>query len=324
LKRGTAVLSKQNFVQSRPKIWLHYFAIFLSFLIVMLLVAGALVTSNEAGDSVPDWPLSFGRWLIHSDNFVANVRYEYSHRFLAGVVGFTTFILALCIGFRDQRKWMKKLAWAAFLGVVAQAAIGGVRVLLPAYKPEIAVPHALIAQSFFGVIVALSVFTSRSWFIERQIRKDEGGVALRSLTIATIGAVLLQLVLGAGFRHGAWGILPHVIGAVIVASLIIWTASAVLVRHDDGWLRRPAWSVLGLVILQVGLGIAAYFARVASKSDPQPLEPMISLTASHVVVGALTLAAMVVLTLRCYRVLAPQNAEAKNAATVSSARKATV
>ncbi len=311
-------------VPAQPKIWLHYFAIFLSFLIVMLLVAGALVTSNEAGDSVPDWPLSFGRWLIHSDNFIANVRYEYSHRFIAGLVGFTTFILALCIWFSERRNWVKRLALFAFLGVVAQAGIGGLRVLFPAYKPEIAVPHALIAQSFFAVVVALAVFTSRGWLVERAIKKDEGGVALRSLTVATIAAVLLQLVLGAGFRHGAWGIIPHVLGAVVVSSLIIWTAAAVLVRHDDRWLRRPAWSVLGLVILQVGLGIAAYFARLAAKGDPQPLEPMISLTASHVVVGALTLAAMVVLTLRCYKVLAPQSAQAKEQTTVSSVRKATV
>lgn len=290
----------------------------------MLLVAGALVTSNEAGDSVPDWPLSFGRWLIHSDNFVANVRYEYSHRFIAGVVGFTTFILALCISFAEERRWVKKLAWVAFLGVVAQAAIGGIRVLFPTYKAEIAVPHALIAQSFFGLIVAIAVFTSGGWFVEREVQHEKGGVALRSLTLASIGAVLLQLVLGAGFRHGAWGIIPHVIGAVVVASLIIWTASAVLVRHDDGWLRRPAWSVLGLMILQVGLGIAAYFARAASRNDPQPLEPMISLTASHVVVGALTLAAIIVLTLRCHKVLAPESAETKDAAAVSSVRKATV
>ncbi|MEW6129093.1 MAG: COX15/CtaA family protein [Acidobacteriota bacterium] len=316
-------MSKQVDVGFEPKIWLHYFAIFLAFLIIILLVAGALVTSNEAGDSVPDWPLSFGRWLIHSDNFIANVRYEYSHRFIAGVVGFTTFLLALSIWFSEKRKWVKTLALLAFVGVVAQAAIGGIRVWFPAYKPQIAVPHALIAQSFFGLIVALAVFTSRGWFVERQTIKDEGGVALRTLTVATIGAVLLQLVLGAGFRHGAWGIIPHIVGAGLVAGLIIWTASAVLTRHDERWIRRPAWAVLGLMILQVGLGIAAYFARVASKDDPQPLEPMISLTASHVVVGALTLAAMVVLTARCYKVLAPQNAGVNEKA-MSSARKATV
>jgi cytochrome c oxidase assembly protein subunit 15 len=299
-------LKNQIEVEAKPKLWLHWFAIFLAFLIVILLVAGALVTSNEAGDSVPDWPLSFGRWLIHSDNFIANVRFEYSHRFIAGVVGFTTFLFALCTWFVEDRKWMKRLALLAFFGVVAQAAIGGVRVLFPAYKPEIAVPHALIAQSFFGLIVALAVFTSRGWFAKRELQSEAGSPALRTLAPVTIATVLLQLVLGAGFRHGAWGIIPHIIGAIVVAVLIVWTASAVLIRHKDSYLRRPALAALLLMFLQVCLGIGAFLARLAAKGDPQPLEPMISLTASHVVVGALTLAAMVVLTLRCYRALAPQ------------------
>jgi len=58
-------------------------------------------------------------------------------------------------------------------------------------------------------------------------------------------------------------------------------------------------------LVQLGLGIGAYFARLASAGDPQPLEPMISLTVAHLVVGAVTLAMMVTLMLRCYQVLAP-------------------
>jgi cytochrome c oxidase assembly protein subunit 15 len=327
-KRGTVVLKNQVAVEGKPKLWLHWLAIFLAFLIVILLVAGALVTSNEAGDSVPDWPLSFGRWLIHSDNFIANVRYEYSHRFIAGVVGFTTFLFALCMWFAEGRKWMKRLALLAFFGVLAQAAIGGLRVLFPAYKPQIAVPHALIAQSFFGLIIALAVFTSRGWFAKHELKEDTGSPALRTLAPIVIGAVLIQLVLGAGFRHGAWGVLPHVLGAIVVAALIIWIASAVLIRHRDRYLRRPAVSALILVLVQIALGIFAYYARVASKSEPQPLEPMISLTASHVVVGALTLAALIVLTLRCFRILIPQGERVKAAedvtSDIASSRRATV
>src|SRR5258705_5134088 len=117
-------------------IGLHRLAILLSGMTVFLLVAGALVTSNEAGDSVPDWPLSFGRWLINSDYFVANVRYEYSHRVIAGLVGFTTFILAVWAWKTERRAWVRRLAVIAFSGVVAQALIGGVRVLLPHYQPR--------------------------------------------------------------------------------------------------------------------------------------------------------------------------------------------
>ena len=298
-----------------PSPGLHRFAVIVAVLTVFLLVAGALVTSNEAGDSVPDWPLSFGRWLINSNYFVANVRYEYSHRVIAGLVGFTTFILAVWAWKTERRTWVRRLAIIAFGGVVAQALIGGVRVLLPHYKPMIAVPHALIAQSFFGLIVALAVVTSRGWWKQREPQADSGRPGLRSLTAITVGAVLIQLVLGAGFRHQAFGILPHIIGALAVALLVVWTASGVLARSGgDGYLRRPAMAAVVLLFVQVALGIGAYVARIRSVGDPQPLEPLISLTASHVVVGALTLATMIVLMLRCHRALASSGERAPETA----------
>ena len=277
---------------------------------VGLLVAGALVTSNEAGDSVPDWPLSFGRWLIRSNNFIANVRYEYSHRFVAGVVGATTLIFALWAYISERREWMRRLGLIALAGVVAQAGIGGLRVLLPEYKAAIAVPHALIAQSFFGLIVAMAVFTSSSWSGVRESRPDAGNPGLRKLATIAVVAVLIQLVLGAGFRHGAFGIIPHVSGAIVVTALIISTTVITIRRHGgDKFLTRPAKLATALVIAQAGLGVAAYLARLAAAGDPQPLEPMISLTVAHLVVGGLTLATIVVLALRCFQLLSPVREE---------------
>lgn len=337
-------------VNERPSAGLHRFAIFVAFLTVVLLLAGALVTSNEAGDSVPDWPLSFGRWLISSDNFIANVRYEYSHRFIAGLVGITTFILAAWAWFTERRTWMRWLALIAFSGVVLQAVIGGVRVHFPAYKPLIAVPHALIAQSFFGVIVSLAVFTSKNWWQQREVKADAGGPPLRTLTTLSVAAVLIQLVLGAAFRHGATGILPHAAGAVIVTVMVVWAAVATLRRHGrDAYLGRPAKLLLVLLTAQVSLGVLAYLARMSSAGDRvngvgeffdsmslsplaqpnqvQPLEPMISLTAGHLIVGALTLATALVLTLRAYRVLAPgreRAVEISGKGTLASPRKAAI
>src|SRR5436190_11070534 len=228
-------------VDNAPNRGLHRLAVLLACLTVVLLIAGALVTSNEAGDSVPDWPLSFGRWLIPSNNFIANVRFEYSHRFVAGVVGFTTLILAVWVYLGERRSWMKKLALVAFAGVVAQALIGGMRVWFPEYKALIAVPHALVAQSFFAVVVSIAVFTSRSWVLHRQSALDEKGTPLRRLIGITVVAVLIQLVMGAGFRHGAFGIAPHIVGAVIVTALILMTATIVVRRYGkEGYLARPA------------------------------------------------------------------------------------
>ena len=301
----------ESSIENFPTRGLHRFALAVASLTLVLLVVGGLVTSNEAGDSVPDWPLSFGRWLISSDYFVANIRYEYSHRFIAGMVGFSTFILAVWAWRSDSRAWMRKLGWLAFAAVVAQALLGGARVLTgEAGKPFIAVPHALIAQSFFGTIVAIAVFTSRSWWEQSRVKFSAVDARTARLTLYSVGAVLIQLVLGAGFRHRAFGIIPHIIGAVIVAAVLLWTAMTVVARHKgERSLRRPAITAIALLIVQLCLGVGAYLARLAAAGDAQPLEPMISLTVAHLTVGALLLADLIVLMLRCYGSLAPERAE---------------
>ncbi|MEW6213225.1 MAG: COX15/CtaA family protein, partial [Acidobacteriota bacterium] len=307
LRHAERVLKSDSSIENFPTRRLHRFALLVALMTLILLVAGGLVTSNEAGDSVPDWPLSFGRWLIHSDYFVANIRYEYSHRFIAGMVGLSTFFLALWVWRSDLRAWMRKLAWAAFAGVVAQALLGGARVLMgEGGKPFLAVPHALVAQSFFGTIVAIAVFTSRSWWAT-----DSRTVDARTarLTLYSVVAVLMQLVLGAGFRHRAFGIIPHIIGAVIVAALLLWTVMTVMARHKERLLRRPAATAIALLMTQLLLGVSAYLARLAAADDPQPLEPMISLTVAHMTIGALLLADLIVLMLRCYGALSDERAE---------------
>ncbi|HEY6327835.1 MAG TPA: COX15/CtaA family protein, partial [Blastocatellia bacterium] len=284
----------------------HRIAILLVCLTVLLLVAGALVTSNEAGDSVPDWPMSFGRWLVGSRQFVGNVRYEYSHRVVAGTVGSVTLLVALVIWGREKlRSSLGWLALAALLGVIFQAGLGGVRVLFPAYKVPIAVVHAFIAQSFFCLVVCLALVTSASWNARAGDRPRPAKTgSLPVLTSFALVVVLVQLVLGAGYRHGAFPIGWHIAGAIAVLLVLLATAAVVYKDYSkDAYLMRPALLMCGFLLLQIGLGIAAYMARLASVDDPQPLEPMVSLTVAHVVVGALTLAVVLVLTLRCHQVI---------------------
>jgi hypothetical protein len=54
--------------------------------------------------------------------------------------------------------------------------------------------------------------------------------------------------------------------------------------------------------------------RLASPNDPQPLNPMISITVAHVACGALVFVTTIVLTLRTYRVLPAAGNEASWAA----------
>ena len=58
------------------------------------MIAGALVTSNDAGLSVPDWPTSFG-YLVKMPHFVGGVRFEHTHRMIAEFVGLLTIVIAI-------------------------------------------------------------------------------------------------------------------------------------------------------------------------------------------------------------------------------------
>ena len=94
----------------------------------LLIIAGALVTSNDAGLSVPDWPTSFGS-LYKIPHLVGGVRFEHTHRMIAQFVGFLTIILAVWTWRADRRRWMKYLGVTALGLVIAQGILGGLTVL---------------------------------------------------------------------------------------------------------------------------------------------------------------------------------------------------
>jgi hypothetical protein len=65
-------------------------------------------------------------------------------------------------------------------------------------------------------------------------------------------------------------------------------------------LSRAAF-LLGLLLLaQISLGIASYFGKFTS-SLRLPIEILVLLTTTHLVIGALMLATSLVLTLHCFR-----------------------
>src|ERR1700722_15842491 len=84
----------------------HRFAIATGAWIVLLIIAGALVTSNDAGLAVPDWPLSYGSWM---PPMVGGILYEHGHRIIAAVAGLLTIILAVWLQLREPRAWVRKL-----------------------------------------------------------------------------------------------------------------------------------------------------------------------------------------------------------------------
>jgi cytochrome c oxidase assembly protein subunit 15 len=281
---------------------------------LFLILAGALVTSTGSGLSVPDWPTSYGynMFTFPLHLMVGGIMFEHGHRLVASTVGLLTIVLAVWLWRRDDRRWLRWMGIAALGVVIVQGVLGGVTVLylLP---DAISIGHAGLAQIFFCMMIAISVFSSRSWLSGEPV-VDDG--TLRWLSAVTVAAVYVQILLGATMRHTGSGLaipdfplafgrlLPpewtpaiaihfsHRIGAVVVTIL---AALLILhVRHHHGarrLLRRPANVLALLVIAQVTLGAYVVWTR----RD-------IYVNSAHVAVGALVLATSLVLALRAHRV----------------------
>jgi heme a synthase len=268
----------------------------------VVITAGALVTSNDAGLSVPDWPTSFG-YLVKVPHFVGGVRYEWSHRMVAGTLVSLTLGIAIWTLLVEKRRWLRWLAVGAFCTVIAQAILGGLTVLF-FQPPAVSTAHATVAQTFFCIAVAIALFTGRKWVEERpRVEFDQRRPSLSTLTWLSVFALYVQLILGGMFRHHGMSWWPHVLNAVVVSFILSWTAiRAISIYSNIEAVRRPAIIMLALLITQLCLGFTAFLTRVAwGRSAVQPELPMVVATVAHVAVGALLLATTVVLAIQVWR-----------------------
>ena len=278
----------------------HRLAVFTVCWTVLLLIAGALVTSNDAALSVPDWPQSFGTW---TPPMVGGVFYEHSHRVIAGVLGVLTLILAILVWIKEERRWLRWFAVIAVGGIVAQAILGG-QVVIQLLHYWLPVMHACFAQIMFAALLSIAVFTSKWWVSDRPQLEDRGSPSIHSLALLNAIVIFLQVFLGAGFRHLEIPIWPHAAGSLAVLTTVIWTAVVLRKRFEKSpeltKMRILLHSVFGVQFL---LGIGAYWSRLATVQAPQPMPVMVTLTVTHTVVGALLFGVSIVTILLCYRLV---------------------
>lgn len=271
---------------------------------VFLIFAGAMVTSTGSGLAVPDWPLSYGMLF---PPMVGGIFYEHGHRMIAGAVGFLTIIQAVWLQLREQKRWLRKLGWAALAAVIAQGLLGGLTVifLLP---PAISVAHAALAELFLCTNIAIAFFTSN--LFTRLVRNSPEHEPSRVSRLAVILPVLtfIQVLLGAVMRHLQAGlaipdfplsfgrVIPaftsfaviinyaHRTWAFVVAAIAITLAVRLIARRNAPPSRFLGSSLVLLVLVQLTLGAWT----VWSGKEPH-------ITSLHVMTGA-TFLALAVLT----------------------------
>src|SRR5204862_6874967 len=99
----------------------HRFSVFVVCWTVLLFVAGALVTSKDAALSVTDWRKSHGTWIRPLTMIQGGDLFECSRRVVAGGLGLLTLYLAVWLGVREARPWLRWRGSTAVVGVGVQA-----------------------------------------------------------------------------------------------------------------------------------------------------------------------------------------------------------
>ncbi len=282
--------------------------------VFVLVMLGAFTTSIGAGMVFKSWPLSDGSlnptgWLSELDKFA-----EHSHRLSAALMSLITIALAVWVWRAEARGWVRKLAVFAVVLVLAQALIGGLRVLLdeqhlnlltPSVGRLFAMLHAVLAQIYVCTLLALALSLSRAWCAGGAAVPAGRGV--RRLGVVACGLLLVQLAVAAVMRHSfAWlaiptfpaatrtgGLLPphwdfpvaiqfthtRIMAVLLAVALPALAAAIWRDRFARPGMKFAAGLLVALVALQITLGAFAIWKL---------REPYI--TTAHVVVGACTLA----------------------------------
>src|SRR5437588_8421490 len=150
---------------------LHRLALLTACATFPLIFMGGLVTSHQAGLSVPDWPNSYhyNMFLFPPRLWIGGILYEHTHRLMGTVVGMCAIVLTIVAWKTEERRWVRWLATSVLGAVIFQGVLGGLRVVL--VKLDLAIVHACVAQAFFCLATLTAIVTSR-WWIDMAIQTE--------------------------------------------------------------------------------------------------------------------------------------------------------
>ncbi len=246
---------------------LHRLAIFVALFALVAIVLGAVVTSLE-------------RPIAANAAVSINPTFDFWHHMTGGVV--VVLMLGLAIGLRNQLGWIG-LAAGILDGIL------GARAITNALPQLSGILHALLAQVFFGCIVAIAVVTSAGWNRGPEPIEDTWRPSLRSLAVAVPAIILLQTTLGASYRYRALGVIWHILDAMIVLLLILCVAIFLIRQFPQHPTLRPAAITLAVITaVQVMLGFTTFMMLILF---PETSLAVVITSVLHVTTGALTFGA---------------------------------
>jgi heme a synthase len=181
----------------------------------VIMSTGAAVRLSSSGLGCPDWPRCSAADVVASKNAgqtLLNTWIEFGNRLLNfPLVAITVVVFIAACRFRPRGTTRRDLAWLAAIqpvGVLAQAAIGGI-VVLTKLNPAAVSVHFLVSAAIVAAAVVLYVRCQEGVRGGMQPSRDRGGSAgdsppetntvrrdLRVLSAALVGVTAVMLAAG--------------------------------------------------------------------------------------------------------------------------------
>src|ERR1700693_5333939 len=159
--------------------WLHRYTVLVAAGTALLFINGPVVSTSE------ERPLySLGQ----------------THAWSGLMVTILMAVLVVWMSRVKEPPWLRRLAWAALAAAIVEGSVALETGPLPA---PVRIAHTALGLLLFSTTMVTAVVTSHRW--NQMAKPIEDGSRARSLATTTAALVLLQVTLGAAFRHGVTG-----------------------------------------------------------------------------------------------------------------------
>ena len=192
---------------------------------------------------------------------------EFGNRMVAGTTIVLTFLAWLASRRADGLpRWTPRLALAVFVGTLLQAPLGALAVYVHLH-PVAVIPHLLLSMLVLGaaLLVALEAISPAAHAVPEELRRA---------ALVLVGAAFLLVVTGTfataagphsgGDRVARFGrldaLLPvHAAGVAVFGLTLVFVVGYLAAqRHSAPLLFRLAVGLVGIVLLQMGIGELQY------------------------------------------------------------------
>jgi len=243
----------------------------------LIVVTGGAVRLTGSGLGCPTWPRCTDESLVATPELAGHGVIEFGNRTLTFVLTVAAIATVVAV-FRSARTDLRRLAVLSFLGIPAQALLGGITVLTE-LNPWLVAAHFLVSAVLVGLAAVLWLRSREPGVGQLLVRRPfallAGGIAVSVAVIQVIGTV----VTGSGPHSGdvddrgiptgdRMPFDPELVSQLHadVVFLLIGLTVALLVglvaTDSPGRVRRAARDLLVVELAQGVIGYVQYFTHV--------------------------------------------------------------